>query len=586
MTIRFVTAYKGYHADQIVSGIGSTEEARLIGLRFAVADLDGPGNSPVPVFASTNLTGGVGNIKAGELTISPPSVNARHVLVQNDFDIFDCYPVSNRRAIAIPSPTSDIAPDVVHPSVVHVPAGLFGWRYWMAYTPYPLANSDHENPCIVVSQDGEAWEVPGGGVNPIIGKPSGGYNADTELVLSPDLTTLYLIYRERVAATGNRVMVQESKNGTDWTQPVAIKVGTYGAQDYASPSVFFDYTAQNWVMISHNLDGGATYPMQICRTSGSSIYAGWGAPSAITITNPTGGRTWWHSQFKQLPDGRICGLVQDVLNGGSGSPGALFVAESLDGGVNFAVKPIYADTYHYRPAFNFAKSDDGGVSLNVWVGRLYGGVFSIKREDWREGLISKRFDAIFKDYSMTGKYPPQLLWYDTFNRADGAIGSPVVGAALTMDTGTFTIAANRIASGSAGNNRGLVDVGSADHAAETVVSAGAAGASWLIVRALSANDFYRIGINGPTPNGLTVQQIVGGGLGAISKLVESPFDTNTLAAGFKLRVVCKGRKIKIYVNDVFWEEITDTLYFSTGVKAGLAATNAGVAFDYLTVVST
>lgn len=29
MAIRFVTAWNGYHADQIISGLGSTEEARL-----------------------------------------------------------------------------------------------------------------------------------------------------------------------------------------------------------------------------------------------------------------------------------------------------------------------------------------------------------------------------------------------------------------------------------------------------------------------------------------------------------------------------------------------------------------------------
>lgn len=48
MTIRFVTAWSGYRADQLVSGLGSPEESRLIGLGFAVADLDGPDNSPVP----------------------------------------------------------------------------------------------------------------------------------------------------------------------------------------------------------------------------------------------------------------------------------------------------------------------------------------------------------------------------------------------------------------------------------------------------------------------------------------------------------------------------------------------------------
>lgn len=60
MAIRFVTAWNGYHDQQIVTGLSSSEESRLIGLGFAVADLDGPDNSPVQVFASSNpLNGGM-----------------------------------------------------------------------------------------------------------------------------------------------------------------------------------------------------------------------------------------------------------------------------------------------------------------------------------------------------------------------------------------------------------------------------------------------------------------------------------------------------------------------------------------------
>lgn len=49
MTIRFITAWNGYTADKIVSGLSSIEEARMISLGFAVADLDGPGNGSLPV---------------------------------------------------------------------------------------------------------------------------------------------------------------------------------------------------------------------------------------------------------------------------------------------------------------------------------------------------------------------------------------------------------------------------------------------------------------------------------------------------------------------------------------------------------
>lgn len=50
MTIRILQQWNGYSPDQIVSGLGSTEEARLVSLGFATTDLDGPG-SPEGVLA-------------------------------------------------------------------------------------------------------------------------------------------------------------------------------------------------------------------------------------------------------------------------------------------------------------------------------------------------------------------------------------------------------------------------------------------------------------------------------------------------------------------------------------------------------
>lgn len=42
-----------------------------------------------------------------------------------------------------------------------------GYRYWMAYTPYPYANGSEENPSICASNDMLYWETPEGLANPI-----------------------------------------------------------------------------------------------------------------------------------------------------------------------------------------------------------------------------------------------------------------------------------------------------------------------------------------------------------------------------------------------------------------------------------
>ena len=57
MTIRIIQQWNGYSPDQIVSGLGSTEEARLIGLGFASADLDGPDGGGQVAKLSTDANG-------------------------------------------------------------------------------------------------------------------------------------------------------------------------------------------------------------------------------------------------------------------------------------------------------------------------------------------------------------------------------------------------------------------------------------------------------------------------------------------------------------------------------------------------
>ena len=503
-----------------------------------------------------------------------------------NFDVFDLFPITARRKLSLPTPYAGVGPEVVHPSVVYVPEGWGGWKYWMAYTPYPVINSDYENPCLAVSNDGENWTTPAGLSNPLAGKPTNGYNADTHLVMAPDYSKLYMIYRERVtgASAGNRVKLMESADGRKWTDPVTILTGTYAAQDYASPSFWFDPTLSKWVMISHNLDGGATYPMQITQSLTADLYGGWAAPQAITIANPTGGRTFWHSAFNRLPDGRVIGLIQDIVNGGAGAAGQLFAAESLDGGLTFAVRRVYADLGFYRPNFNLATLPSGEVVMNVWVGRQDTTSFHIDREDWAQGAVAQQFLENSRTMALYGGLPANYLWWDNFNRADGAIGTPIVGTALTVDTGTFSIANNKLQTGSAGNNRALVSVGQTDYVVEAVFSAAAGTAQWLWFRTVDTNNFYRLGVGAGLGNTLFINKFVGGSQALLSQ-VTGPIYQSIVNAGDRIRVVCRGRRFRIYVNDVFWQEMADTSFSTTGVRVGVQGTNAGVVFDNVLVTT-
>ena len=499
--------------------------------------------------------------------------------VNMSIDIFDQRKIQPARRLSLPTPYAAVADGMTHPSVLFFPAGWNGWRYWMGATPYPNADSTYENPCILVSNDGDAWEVPTGVTNPLVQKPSGGYNADTELVMRPDGMVMYMVYRERIAGAQNSVKVIETRDGITWSAPVAILAGTYGTQDYASPSVWYDPTSSVWKMISHNLDGGVTYPMQINATSGADIYSGWGAPTTLTITHPTGGRTWWHSQFKRLASGRIVGLMQDTTNGGAGALGELWAAESLDGS-NFVVKQIYADRSHYRPSFVI----DDANCIRAFLGRTTSGsVYSVWAENWSDGATALAWDRARMQYAVSGTLPPSVLWFDNFNRADGAIGTPIVGSALTVDAGSFSISSNAISSGSAGNNRALVSVGVPDYSVSVKLGAASGVAIYLVARAIDTNNYWRIGVGAGLPATLYRQRIAAGASASLDAIV-GPVLSSTVSTGDVLRVDCRGRRMRVYVNDVLWAEWVDPTNYTTGVKVGLNATNAGVTFDDLVVI--
>lgn len=57
----------------------------------------------------------------------------------------------------------------LHPNVLYFPDKLFGYKYWMAITPFPtiapLYDDYYENPCIYASNNGLDWVQPG--TNPI-----------------------------------------------------------------------------------------------------------------------------------------------------------------------------------------------------------------------------------------------------------------------------------------------------------------------------------------------------------------------------------------------------------------------------------
>lgn len=544
-----------------------------------VTAISGTGAEAAVGLSSSDCVGGVGKASTSSSNVNLP-------LQGETFDIFDLMPISVRRKLVLSNPYSAIADDVVHPSVLYFPDGWNGYKYWMAYTPYPNSNSDYENPSITVSNDKINWNVPSGVVNPLVEKPLNGYNADTHLFMSPDNSKMYLAYRERILGAKNSIKVMQTIDGSSWSSPTVIIQGDVGTQDYASPSIFWNPVQSKWQMISHNLDGGAAFPMNLTSSTTADLFGAWSVPTAITMPNPTAGRTFWHSSFARMVDGKIVGLIQDVVNGGTGNAGALFAAESVDGGLTFATKQIYGDLGFYRPSFSFYTTDSGAIGITGWIGRLVAGKFTIESEEFSVGKTNYDINEALGYAATLGRQKPNILWLDSFNRADGALGSPQVGSAFTIDTGTYTVAGNAISSGSAGNNRAFVSVGNADHVVETVNTVAASpSAYWLCFRVLNTTNYWRIGGESTGSTALKLQNISGGSV--VSNItVQGPTSASTINQGDTIRVVCRGKRFRVYINGRFWSEvIDDSGRHLTGVSVGLQSTNAGNRFDYFFVAA-
>ncbi|WP_404474870.1 hypothetical protein [Microbacterium aerolatum] len=244
-------------------------------------------------------------------------------------DVF-AYSASSTSVQRLEIPSHLNGPDqfqATHPSVKFFPKGWNGWRYWMAFTPYPGGNAAHEDPCIAVSQDGKTWYTFPGFTNPLDDGPDAShYNADTELAISPDGSTLYCMWR--YTDTTTKVVefrVRSTTDGLNWSPyVVAMTHADYTVENYVSPTLAHDGT--QWVMWGVNV---AANPNSLVRLTAPEITGPWS--SAVTCTaSAEVGRDFWHVAVIRTADGYVA-LVNDTTANISGGNGDLYLMSSPDG---------------------------------------------------------------------------------------------------------------------------------------------------------------------------------------------------------------------------------------------------------------
>lgn len=129
----------------------------------------------------------------------------------------------------------------IHPKVLYFENKFAGWYYWMAYTPYPSANTADENPCIAVSNDGVNWREPIGLTNPIAPKYDLGYNSDTHLVINGStLECWWRRYNTTVTPNTSQICRMTSLDGITWTPIEVMLDSTSYGKDILSPAIIYD----------------------------------------------------------------------------------------------------------------------------------------------------------------------------------------------------------------------------------------------------------------------------------------------------------------------------------------------------------
>lgn len=252
--------------------------------------------------------------------------------------------------------TYDGSGQATHPDVVDMVQETGrpwnGWRYWMAYTPYPDSQDAFENPCIAASQDGFTWYDPSNeGINPIDPTPPYAWNSDTELIWDPENECMVLNWRQ--PRWDNRVYMEfaVSTDGVNWEHQKhpALDFGVSQAIVRRGPGDWWAFGFSGTVYNTFR----ATSLLGTWTKTATTFYP-WPEGSL-----PTGASMWHHNVIWHKDQFRMLACRKD---GGGGYP-----AVSEDGVTWRASSQIVLGGSPYRPSMTV---HENGTHYRTWYGAL------------------------------------------------------------------------------------------------------------------------------------------------------------------------------------------------------------------------
>lgn len=441
----------------------------------------------------------------------------------------------------------------VHPSLVSFKTPWFGFKYWCLYTPYPQSNSAFENPCLVASNDLVNWVVPNRIQNPI-DQPSAltsDYMRDTHLYFDGENNRLCMMYLQRGSGF-NRLYVK-TFSGEILSERSEIWSGVVGTNDFASPSFWFNKTANKWQAIGHNLDNSPAWP--IVKMESDNLESGWGAQTALTFP-VYAGRKWWHSDFHLSDDAKtIFGLVQDN-NGTGGASGNIYFCASNDFQNFSADLNYFSQAGQYRscviPNAGFLTSQ-----LQSPMRLLTGGITPFNR-----GATASQSHI----NAITTPNSPNVIASDNFNRANSpTLGVSSSGTAwVNIDANTIGIVDNA-ASGVAGQScRATLPAGKNSYTVSVVLKSVGTECN-VYLRFVDANNCIRF-----RTHLRQLDQVVAGAVTLIKQLDCKPL---TGASSAVVTLVVSPSNIKVLIDGVCYADVANSQH-ANATSAGLQISGA------------
>lgn len=285
---------------------------------------------------------------------------------------------------ALKIPTYVGSGQAVHPCVVYTPDGWNGYKYWMAYTPFPDSNDDYENPSICASNDGINWVVPKGLTNPLVQMPATGHNCDPELIYNSASNELWLYWVEANDIDRSFVKLIKSSDGIHWSDPQLSFTDTRAAYSTISPTI--DYIPSLGIYYMWTIapgDDEATVQNNFVEIRQSADGVNWSQPARIKNFLQADCELW-HIFIRYVPSQNEYWAVSAAYPEGlSMDDTRLYFAKSTDGinwisydspALDKGVEGAWDSSGIYRSCFVYDSATD---LLRVWYSADYVNIWGI-----------------------------------------------------------------------------------------------------------------------------------------------------------------------------------------------------------------